>query len=829
MFSLNKFVYAFVCFAFILSVQVVVADDTTSVKLLPALRYYAIDFENTQNTSYHIPRYISQEVGRFKYGRSSGEGDLVFIEGNFSESMTKDQVKNTKDAFNIGTADFFIISNIKNFTGNNEPTVSHILQYLSFDDTNIIFFDNTRQQKITVPYQKVTGTNATIQGRANMYLVGSNYTVYLEKGTTNIAVDMNADGNINRKEVRITTARGAIIDLGNAFESDNGDTISVPLVNFTITTPKGIMNGLPHKDEIVATTFEAKAQDRIRITSVSGSNFSLSTSGDVHLTNYNVLFKLIKPAYNPPYDQLEMVTFLYPSKNTQITECSSTPTNNCFVTKSVTFAKGVYNLHNGVEVHAPNIVLDCNGATLNGNNINKGIHVAETTGTTVKNCLIKDYQQSFLVESSTNNNIEEIDIRTNKGNGVEITEGSFRNNLRDSKIISYASGLENTFTGNEFFSGADRINVTNTLFDRTTNNNKDATIQFISVENITLINNTIQSGTSATALDIKDIFGFDACNIIKNTITAQKGAQAVVIGPKGYCLGFKQNVVLGDFKLSGIIAHNTLNGNGDASIEVKNNTIQANEGIIRLGGRVINNHVSGANDVVFPRYEQHIEGNSFIGNKIGMNFTHEFIGRTNITNNIFNNTVYDVLIKTESQNKHTFLDFRRNKFYGEGIVDNMFYTRYCDEPNEFAYQARRPARSYCGYKPNITIQGKPSFGNTLQITFEDKFAPNKQYIIAMALGDQPGIPLPDERKIPLNYDFIFLNSLYYPAPIGLTNTQGTLDYLGRATATWTIPSTVPLLENVTFYISGMAIDNIYSLPLSINSIADAQAVTVTRN
>src|SRR3989344_3290206 len=50
-------------------------------------------------------------------------------------------------------------------------------------------------------------------------------------------------------------------------------------------------------------------------------------------------------------------------------ECGSVPSNGCTVSQSTTFQLGTYNLPSGISIVSNNVVLDCNGATLQGGGI----------------------------------------------------------------------------------------------------------------------------------------------------------------------------------------------------------------------------------------------------------------------------------------------------------------------------------------------------------------------------------------------------------------------------------------------------------------------------
>ena len=54
-------------------------------------------------------------------------------------------------------------------------------------------------------------------------------------------------------------------------------------------------------------------------------------------------------------------------------ECGSIPTDGCVVTVNTTFNSGTYNLPNGISIGNNNIILNCNGAKLYGNNTGSSV------------------------------------------------------------------------------------------------------------------------------------------------------------------------------------------------------------------------------------------------------------------------------------------------------------------------------------------------------------------------------------------------------------------------------------------------------------------------
>lgn len=126
---------------------------------------------------------------------------------------------------------------------------------------------------------------------------------------------------------------------------------------------------------------------------------------------------------------------------------------------------------------------------------------------------------------------------------------------------------------------------------------------------------------------------------------------------------------------------------------------------------------------------------------------------------------------------------------------------------------------------NISIQGYPNLGNTINISLENLLHPNTNYILAASLGTSPGIPLGDGRVIPLNPDAVFFLSVFNGPLIGLLNSQSFLNSQGQALATWTIPN-IPVIAGLTVYFAFVTIDFSLPIPQAILSISPAVPVTL---
>lgn len=211
---------------------------------------YTLEFENKQGTVYKIP-YITNEGGNFKFG--DNDKDLVFIEGNYTEGVAIGSFNGTGGLvgnyteFNIGILDSFVLSDAsKNTGGSNEPVptsaqggeqtlmggyddtaTTHIVRYNSIDTSDrTLSFDEEGSGTKEFTYEAFDPTTGEAIGKARLIFGGNTYVAYVGNSTANtnpLAVDMDADGDIDRTEIRITVNGGGIIDLGEAALSDGGN------------------------------------------------------------------------------------------------------------------------------------------------------------------------------------------------------------------------------------------------------------------------------------------------------------------------------------------------------------------------------------------------------------------------------------------------------------------------------------------------------------------------------------------------------------------------------------------------------------------------------
>ncbi len=165
-----------------------------------------------------------------------------------------------------------------------------------------------------------------------------------------------------------------------------------------------------------------------------------------------------------------------------------------------------------------------------------------------------------------------------------------------------------------------------------------------------------------------------------------------------------------------------------------------------------------------------------------------------------------------------------------GYPDQQFFNGTIDEVgfhnvalNDLQIQSIYNVGSAGKCKPSLVIQGSPNPGNTITINMSDPIHLNKPYTLATAFGSTPGFNLNDGRNIPLNPDPLLLISLTNPLLIGLNNPQGTFNN-GRAIATWTIPTAVPV--GLTVYLAFITLNPALPMPQTAVSISPAIPMTI---
>ncbi len=115
-------------------------------------------------------------------------------------------------------------------------------------------------------------------------------------------------------------------------------------------------------------------------------------------------------------------------------ECQATPEDGCDVRSSVQFNAGTHNLPIGIDVCVPDVVVNCNGATLSGAGAtsNVGINLAFMALDKIINCQIKNYGTGIFLDASASHIINSSIIFNNS---IGISIGASFGNTVDNSIV----------------------------------------------------------------------------------------------------------------------------------------------------------------------------------------------------------------------------------------------------------------------------------------------------------------------------------------------------------------------------------------------------------
>jgi len=283
---------------------------------------YNLEFENKQGTVYRVP-YITNKGGNYKFG--DDDKDLVFIEGNFSETTEfelfngtdqnngTDAVATQYTMFNIGILDYFVLSDANKNTGGvaenstngvqgivqdtgggtgiiieesivggfDDTATTHIVRYNSIDTSDkVLSFDEEGSGTKQFTYEVYNASETIALGKARLIFGGNTYLAYIGNVTNSqnpLAIDMDADGDIDRTEIRLTINGGGIVDLGEAPRSDGGNfTYGGYIGQSTWTNAGELLTGSPAADQVFNLTTLSEDFDE---SSPPSSGATTSTNG----------------------------------------------------------------------------------------------------------------------------------------------------------------------------------------------------------------------------------------------------------------------------------------------------------------------------------------------------------------------------------------------------------------------------------------------------------------------------------------------------------------------------------------------------------------------
>ncbi|MEK6824220.1 MAG: right-handed parallel beta-helix repeat-containing protein, partial [Nanoarchaeota archaeon] len=113
-----------------------------------------------------------------------------------------------------------------------------------------------------------------------------------------------------------------------------------------------------------------------------------------------------------------------------------------YISDSTVLDSGLNCTGNGLIINASNIVLDCNGHTIQGNNyVGTGIYNPGFQDVTIKNCVIQSFSNGLYLQDSNSSTLQNIIANNNRGG---ITYGLY---------ISGSNNVLQNITANNNFGG----------------------------------------------------------------------------------------------------------------------------------------------------------------------------------------------------------------------------------------------------------------------------------------------------------------------------------------------------------------------------------------
>jgi parallel beta-helix repeat protein len=135
-----------------------------------------------------------------------------------------------------------------------------------------------------------------------------------------------------------------------------------------------------------------------------------------------------------------------------------------------------------ITINSNNVVLDCHGYKLTGNNTGYGINSTGVSGNTIKNCVITNFDRGIRLSSSSNNILTNNTANSNYY-GIELRTSSNNNTLTNNTVNSNQYGIWLEYSSN------------NTLTNNNASSSSQIGIYLNTSSNNTLTNNTLTNNT----------------------------------------------------------------------------------------------------------------------------------------------------------------------------------------------------------------------------------------------------------------------------------------------------------------------------------------------
>jgi len=317
---------------------------------------YRLRFTNRQGNVYDIPYVEVTRSGTFRFGEDDTD-DLIFVENSSFDTYlnSSGQCNLAPGHFFIDQDDMFVVWNGRDDAWDDQA-FSEVVSYESIDtNEKVLTFEDLATGTKEFTYR--TDTRAVqncsqVIGEGDLILGGNTYKVYVSNASGHpIAVDLNADGNIDGDKGKITVKGGGIIDLDNLSTSP-ARSIEGSSVLFVLHTEGSEFDESNEGGEELWMNISEASDNQVQMRfhnytrvggSVSGVTFPIdrtkqvyiegvglkSTTGkyanfkfdpqepddkedhELEATDYGVLYDLYDPSGNNP----EELTLMYP--NTQ--------------------------------------------------------------------------------------------------------------------------------------------------------------------------------------------------------------------------------------------------------------------------------------------------------------------------------------------------------------------------------------------------------------------------------------------------------------------------------------------------------------------------------